>query len=638
VRIFVVDSGANLTLQNVTVTKGRLVGDFSSGGAINNAGTLTISNSTFSQNSISGHFSSGGAINNAGTLTISNSTFSQNFIFGGFSGGGAINNGGTLTISNSSFSSNSAINGGAINNGGTLTISNSSFSSNATASGGAIFNNGTTTISNSSFSSNAAASGSAIYNDGTTTISNSSFSSNSAFSGGAIYNDGTTTISNSSFSSNSATNGGAIWNNNGQTTTIKNSIIASSASNNCYNLGTWNSQGINFSTDNTCTGFTQKTLTEINLGPLANNGGPTQTLALLAGSQAIDAVSDCTFSGGGNVTQDQRGTIRPQDGQCDLGAFEAELHSLTVNKTGSGSVSDSLSTVDCSALCTLPAVTLVTLTATASPGSYFTSWNDCDSTQGNQCVVNIFNSSKIVTANFATDSTPPSVSVTGVIQGGQYNVGFVPAAGCTTSDSESGVAIPASININPPDNAPGQHTATCSGATDNAGNPQANSVSVTYSVVTTTTCINVQVQASQKVIFSPRTNRASKKTISMTIRNNSGADIQLLAVALDAGKFSGDYTLEGVRTLFGRREVTLPQTIAHRGKLTVKAIVQKAAGTAKETLFAPFFQRDAQLRSLGRERADRILADRVCETERVAQRARDDASTGVHTERAETSE
>ncbi len=35
--------------------------------------------------------------------------------------------------------------------------------------------------------------------------------------------------------------------------------------------------------------------------------------------------------------------------------------------------------------------------------------------------------------------------------------------------------------------------------------------------------------------------------------------------------------------------MTLPQTIAHRGKLTVKALVQKAAGTAKETLFAPFF-------------------------------------------------
>ncbi len=75
----------------------------------------------------------------------------------------------------------------------------------------------------------------------------------------------------------------------------------------------------------------------------------------------------------------------------------------------------------------------------------------------------------------------------------------------------------------------------------------------------------------------------------MTIRNNSGADIQLLAVALDAGNFNGDYSFNGIRTLFGQREVTLPQTIAHRGKLTVKALVQKAAGTAKETLFAPFF-------------------------------------------------
>jgi len=59
------------------------------------------------------------------------------------------------------------------------------------------------------------------------------------------------------------------------------------------------------------------------VGPLADNGGPTFTHALLPGSPAIDA------AGGGCGPLDQRGSSRPQDGDgdgsslCDAGAFEA---------------------------------------------------------------------------------------------------------------------------------------------------------------------------------------------------------------------------------------------------------------------------------------------------------------------------
>jgi hypothetical protein len=52
------------------------------------------------------------------------------------------------------------------------------------------------------------------------------------------------------------------------------------------------------------------------LGPLANNGGPTDTHALLAGSPAIDAGGIC-------APTDQRGVTRPQGPACDIGAFEA---------------------------------------------------------------------------------------------------------------------------------------------------------------------------------------------------------------------------------------------------------------------------------------------------------------------------
>ncbi len=60
------------------------------------------------------------------------------------------------------------------------------------------------------------------------------------------------------------------------------------------------------------------------LGPLQDNGGPTDTHALLAGSPAIDAgnPAGCTDDTGATLTTDQRGVIRPQGTDCDIGSFE----------------------------------------------------------------------------------------------------------------------------------------------------------------------------------------------------------------------------------------------------------------------------------------------------------------------------
>jgi glycosidase len=80
------------------------------------------------------------------------------------------------------------------------------------------------------------------------------------------------------------------------------------------------------------------------------------------------------------------------------------------------------------------------------------------------------------------DLTPPSVSVTGVTQGATYNLGSVPAAGCSTTDALSGVASNATVTVTGGNgHGEGQFTATCSGGTDNAGNI-APPVSVTYNV------------------------------------------------------------------------------------------------------------------------------------------------------------
>jgi hypothetical protein len=222
---------------------------------------------------------------------------------------------------------------GGIQNEGTVSVNNSTLSGNsASAYAGGIRNNGTITISNSTLSGNSSGDGGGIYNgDGTTTISNSTLSGNSASSeGGGLFNNpaantAVTTISFSTLSGNSAGYaGGGIYNAGGPTT-IKNAIVANSSGGDCY--GPLAALGTNLDTDGNCgtTNFTQVTSAQLNLGPLAlNPPGTTDTLALLAGSVAIDAATDCTDVSGNPVTTDQRGVARPDAGEsaCDIGAFE----------------------------------------------------------------------------------------------------------------------------------------------------------------------------------------------------------------------------------------------------------------------------------------------------------------------------
>jgi predicted outer membrane repeat protein len=225
-----------------------------------------------------------------------------------------------LTVNNSTFSNNS---GGIGNLGGTLTVNNSVFNNNVNGIG----NSGTATVNNSTFSNNSAVgNGAGIYNGGLLTVNNSTFSNNSADYGGGIYSDGLLTVNNSTFSNNSANYGGGIF--NYYMLNLTNTLIVNSSSGgNCANYsvyGFYNVAGVNYSTDNTCPGLTQVTSAQLNLGALADNGGPTQTIALLPGSVAIDAALDCTDYNGNMIATDQRGVARPQGAACDVGAFELE--------------------------------------------------------------------------------------------------------------------------------------------------------------------------------------------------------------------------------------------------------------------------------------------------------------------------
>ncbi len=237
------------------------------------------------------------------TVTISGLTIQNGLPLTPGSGGGIFSQGSALILTNSTVSGNTAFHGGGIWNSGMVTLNSSTVSGNSASGGigGGIVNVGI----------------------GTLTLNNSTVSGNSIPSGGGggIFNfGGTVTLNNSTVNDNSGGSGGGIYIYSGAAS-LKNTIVANSSSGgNC--AGSITSLGHNLSSDATCAFAGPGDLNNTNplLGPLANNGGPTETHALLAGSPAIDAVplASCT------VSTDQRGVSRPQGAACDIGAYEVE--------------------------------------------------------------------------------------------------------------------------------------------------------------------------------------------------------------------------------------------------------------------------------------------------------------------------
>ena len=212
--------------------------------------------------------------------------------------------------------------------------------------GGGILNNNNSklTLRNSTVTDNRASEGGGIVNYcSTLVVENSTISNNTAFMAGyggagilnfASFCQANARVSNSTIYENQADatpgfqgRGDAISNVAGSFA-LKNSIIASPTrgiGSDCYG-NVINSLGRNITSDNTCgfNGNGDQVVGNLQLGALANNGGPTPTHALLVGSPAIDAVpaADCTTVAGLSITKDQRGTSRPQGAACDVGAYE----------------------------------------------------------------------------------------------------------------------------------------------------------------------------------------------------------------------------------------------------------------------------------------------------------------------------
>jgi hypothetical protein len=96
---------------------------------------------------------------------------------------------------------------------------------------------------------------------------------------------------------------------------FRNTIISNNAGRNCSNPTYLTREGANISDDDTCGGPTEITIADPKLGPLGDNGGPTTTHAIGAGSPAVNVGTSCS------VAVDQR--YVPRDAQCDVGAYEA---------------------------------------------------------------------------------------------------------------------------------------------------------------------------------------------------------------------------------------------------------------------------------------------------------------------------
>jgi hypothetical protein len=303
------------------------------GGLYVNGSSLTIATSTMASNQGTGGPGGayggpgqglGGGLYNVGRLTVTDSSLSGNSANSAtseyFAGGGGIYNSGTLTVSNSTLSGNSATGGGGIDNySGTLTVSDSTLSGNTATYdyGGGIYNYnyGTLTVSNSTLSGNFAADGGGIFTNTAlpVTLTNVTVTANRANSGGGllvVFASSSPVLHNTLIAGNFR----------GATGTTRDDVFGALNPGGDYNLigdGT-GMTGLSSGVHGNLVGTAAAPIDPL-LGPLQDNGGPTQTHALLPGSPAIDAGNNVHAS-----MWDQRGPGFPRiiHGVIDIGAFE----------------------------------------------------------------------------------------------------------------------------------------------------------------------------------------------------------------------------------------------------------------------------------------------------------------------------
>ena len=358
----------DVVLSGLTVTN-ALAGGVGGAIYVDADGSLTVTDSTFTENA-AGY--AGGALyyysdNEAGGLTVRDVTFDGNGAFGGAGGAFYANALGGLTLERVEVERNFSDDGGGgglvynmdpatfaavrfidnvTNSGdgggfyayvpGPGLVVDSTFSGNRTSNGegGGLYltGNGPFEIHRSTFASNAAdgpdggrGGGLLLASGEECVILNCTFSANFAsLNGGGLYGGADTKVWSTTFAGNTATvEGGGIY--NAYAIRIANTIVASSpGGGNCAG-NDFDSGNRNIDTDGSCAldGPSDQAGVDPQLGPLADNGGPSPTHSIAHSSPAVDA---------GNASicpdVDQRGLARPADGNgdgtalCDIGAYE----------------------------------------------------------------------------------------------------------------------------------------------------------------------------------------------------------------------------------------------------------------------------------------------------------------------------
>jgi hypothetical protein len=376
-----ISDGPTVTISGLTIEHGRPGGignvtdcpttaqPEADGGGIQTQGDLTLSNDTLRDNIASG---GGGGLSDqsdGGTLNVSGSTFldnkacqpqTQSLDFTRSGGAIDVTLAATTTIDSSIITGNTATqngNGGGVEfeccSGATVTVTSTTISGNSAFSGGGFGDDagGAEQFFADTISGNHASNNGGGYQDsngGTDSFVDSTVRGNSADGdGGGIWETGTATISFSTLTHNTSSGGGnlAVGGESFGAFNIDDSIVLDGAaqSANCNGPFQFTDNGYNlfdFDGGDQCGTPGPHDIVNANpkLGPLQNNGGPTKTEALLAGSPAVDKASDAfcqtepvppsppvSFARdaqSGNPV-DQRAITRPQGPHCDIGAFEA---------------------------------------------------------------------------------------------------------------------------------------------------------------------------------------------------------------------------------------------------------------------------------------------------------------------------
>jgi hypothetical protein len=303
--IFSVGSAASVAISALTLTGGTM-------GAVINSGALTISDCVLSGNyNYTGDYNynflsygGGGAISNSGALTISRSTISYNQTYAGGGGdgaGGAIFMiGGTLAIDSSTLYDNYAQGGNGDLGSPDAPGGPSPGWPAGNAFGGAVYiGAGVASIDHSTIADNAVVGGVMFLYSGGEGISGLG-------SGGGIYNAGSLQMHDTIVAGNVTYSGQGLSGApdlDGNVASLGHNLVGNSAGG---------------------SGYAASDLLDVDpqLGPLQDTGGPTPTMALLAGSPAINAGDDTDAP-----AYDQRGLGFPRivGGAIDIGAFEFQM-------------------------------------------------------------------------------------------------------------------------------------------------------------------------------------------------------------------------------------------------------------------------------------------------------------------------